>query len=84
MGKSPKAKAGGTQDFGDVVMQASNVDVSAGDVEAENEPAKDHHDHGPPVSMPAAGHTTEFPRKDNVYEHKESIPFDESKSLVWQ
>lgn len=36
------------------------------------------------VEMPAAGHTTKFPRKDNVYKKKESLAFDESiYSNVW-
>ena len=34
--------------------------------------------------MPAIGHTTEFPRSDNVYKKKESIPYDEAQSLVWK
>jgi len=33
--------------------------------------------------MPGKGRTTEFPRKDNIYKHKESLPFDEAHSLVW-
>jgi len=33
--------------------------------------------------MPGKGHTTEFPRKDNMYKKKESLPFDEAYSLIW-
>jgi H+/Cl- antiporter ClcA len=42
----------------------------------------DHHDE-PEVGMSAIGYTTVFPRKDNIYKHKESIPFDESQSEIW-
>jgi len=38
----------------------------------------------PPVAMPAVGHTLEFPRKDNAYKKKESLPFDEIYSNVWK
>jgi len=34
--------------------------------------------------MPGKGRTTVFPRSDNVYKKKESLPFDEAQSLVWQ
>lgn len=34
--------------------------------------------------MSAAGKTTEFPRVDNIFMKKESIPFDESQSIIWQ
>ena len=34
--------------------------------------------------MSPIGHTLDFPRKDNIYTHKEALPFDESKSLVWK
>lgn len=34
--------------------------------------------------MPNSGNTTEFPRKDNVYKKKESIPYDEHRSVVWK
>ena len=37
----------------------------------------------PPVAMNAVGFTTEFPRKDNIYKQKESIPFDESYAAIW-
>lgn len=40
-------------------------------------------DEDEPVAMPARGNTTEFPRKDNIYQGKESLAFDESQSLVW-
>lgn len=33
--------------------------------------------------MPAAGRTTVFPRKDNIYEGKSSIPYDEARSNIW-
>lgn len=39
---------------------------------------------GPPIPMPAIGHTLEFPRKDTAYKKKESIPFDECYSNVWK
>ena len=32
---------------------------------------------GPPKGMPAVGHTTDFPRADNLYRKKESLPYDE-------
>jgi hypothetical protein len=34
--------------------------------------------------MPNSGNTTEYPRKDNVYKKKESIPYDEHRSVVWK
>ena len=34
--------------------------------------------------MPNFGFTTVFPREDNVYEKKESLPYDEFRSLVWK
>ena len=33
---------------------------------------------GPPKGMPAVGHTTDFPRADNLYRKKESLPYDEA------
>ena len=36
------------------------------------------------IGMPNSGHTTEFPRVDNMYKNKESIPFDEHESIVWK
>lgn len=36
------------------------------------------------VPMPAVGHTMEFPRRDNIYKNKESLPFDEAHSKVWK
>lgn len=36
-----------------------------------------------PVAMSYMGHTLEFPRKDNQYKKKESIPYDEFHSQVW-
>ena len=52
----------------------------------EEQQVADHADHGGhvEVAMSPIGHTTVFPRKDNIYEHKESIPFDETQSLVWK
>ena len=38
----------------------------------------------PKVPMPAVGHTIEFPRRDNVYKTKESLPFDEAHSKIWK
>jgi chloride channel 7 len=37
-----------------------------------------------PVAMGAVGKTLIFPRKDNIFKKKESLPFDEINSLVWQ
>ena len=37
-----------------------------------------------PVAMAAVGKTLIFPRIDNIYKKKESLPFDEVNSLVWQ
>jgi hypothetical protein len=34
--------------------------------------------------MPAVGNTSAFPRADNLYKAKESIPFDECQSKVWR
>ena len=34
--------------------------------------------------MPAIGKTTEFPRKDNYYTKKESLPYDESQTKIWR
>lgn len=33
--------------------------------------------------MPSEGRTLEFPRKDNAYENKDSIPLDEYQSQIW-
>ena len=37
-----------------------------------------------PKSMSSVGSTTMFPRQDNLYRKKESIPFDESQALIWK
>ena len=37
-----------------------------------------------PKGMSALGHTTVFPREDNLYMSKESIPYDEEQSKVWK
>ena len=37
-----------------------------------------------PKGMSALGHTTVFPREDNMYKSKESIPYDEEQSKVWK
>jgi hypothetical protein len=34
--------------------------------------------------MPSAGRTLSFPREDNIFKHKESIPYDESQTRVWK
>lgn len=34
--------------------------------------------------MPTLGHTTEFPRRDNVYRQKNSLPFDEAQTQIWK
>jgi hypothetical protein len=34
--------------------------------------------------MSAVGHDTVFPRKDNVFKKKESLPFDEAQTIVWK
>jgi H+/Cl- antiporter ClcA len=36
------------------------------------------------VSMPAVGKTFVFPREDNVFKGKESIPYDEVATQVWR
>ena len=36
--------------------------------------------HGAPRGMPPAGRTLAFPRKDNMYKKKESIPYDEAQT----
>ena len=33
--------------------------------------------------MPAVGTTNYFPRKDNVFKKKESLPFDEAQAKIW-
>jgi chloride channel 7 len=37
-----------------------------------------------PIGMAAVGKTMVYPRKDNIFKKKESLPFDEVNSLVWQ
>lgn len=39
---------------------------------------------GAVVQMPAAGRTLAFPREDNYYRKKESLPFDEAQTRVWR
>lgn len=34
--------------------------------------------------MPGVGHTRVFPRQDNVYRKKESLPYDEADCLIWK
>lgn len=34
--------------------------------------------------MSADTNTKVFPREDNMYKKKESLPYDEAKSLVWK
>ena len=34
--------------------------------------------------MSPIGHDTEFPRKDNAYKKKESLPFDEAQTVIWK
>jgi chloride channel 7 len=36
-----------------------------------------------PQGMPGKGRTTIFPRIDNLYKKKESLPYDEAQTLVW-
>jgi hypothetical protein len=40
--------------------------------------------HGPPRGMSSVGHTIQFPRKDNMFRHKESLPYDEFQSILWK
>ena len=35
------------------------------------------------VKMPPTGYTKVFPREDNVFKKKESLAYEESKSLIW-
>ena len=37
-----------------------------------------------PVSMPSIGKTLKFPREDNVFKGKESIPYDEASTIIWR
>jgi len=37
-----------------------------------------------PKAMPAVGKTLIFPREDNIFMHKESIPYDEIQTQVWR
>jgi hypothetical protein len=36
-----------------------------------------------PIPMAGKGKTMIFPRKDTIFKKKESLPFDETSSLVW-
>ena len=38
----------------------------------------------PDVGMSPVGKTLKFPRRDNLFKKKESLPYDEVQSLVWQ
>jgi len=33
--------------------------------------------------MSPVGKTLNFPRRDNIYKKKESLPYDEVQSLIW-
>jgi hypothetical protein len=49
---------------------------------------EDSHGHGhghkeKEIGMATIGYTQEFPRRDNIYKHKESLPFDESQAEIW-
>ena len=37
-----------------------------------------------PIGMSSVGSTTLFPREDNLYRKKESLPFDESQARIWK
>jgi hypothetical protein len=37
-----------------------------------------------PVSMSPVGKTYSFPREDNIFLHKESLPYDEIQTQVWK
>lgn len=41
-------------------------------------------ENGGPVGMSAVGKTLVFPREDNIYRGKESIPYDEIQTKVWR
>ena len=36
-----------------------------------------------PIAMSPVGKTLDFPRRDNIFTHKESLPFDEAHSKIW-
>ena len=52
------------------LMGMGNDPDSRGSMESKIEPAK-------PVAMPSMGKTYSFPREDNIFKGKESIPYDE-------
>ena len=37
-----------------------------------------------PKGMSSVGSTTVFPRVDNLYKKKESLPFDEAQTKIWK
>jgi len=54
---------------------------------SDNDPIKDRYsvrEKVKDVAMPAIGRTLVFPREDNIYTHKESIPYDEIQTQVWR
>lgn len=38
---------------------------------------------GDTIKMPTVGKTKSFPRRDNYYTKKESLPFDEAQTKIW-
>jgi len=55
------------------IAEAASYDTPVESKESEYFKAAD----GAPKGMPAVGHTTNFPREDNLYRKKESLPYDE-------
>ena len=69
------AKDGLVNRFSDAVAAANDGDlIKERQSEAPGPPLPA----GPAKGMPAVGHTTDFPRADNLYRKKESLPYDES------
>ena len=54
-----------------------NEDLSLSLTDNEDYIVEEEHHHQKDVAMPAVGKTRIFPRKDNIYKHKESIAYDE-------
>ena len=61
-------------------IASESIDNDSGDIKLQDVlkdrfSIKEHHHKD--VGMPAIGKTLVFPREDNIYTHKESIPYDE-------
>jgi hypothetical protein len=61
----------------------ANDDDSFGTDDSMKEKKPSAHVSSGVVAMHATGHTTVFPREDNVYTMKQSFPFDEIQTKIW-